>query len=372
MQKKLNKIPIVLTGGHAATTAIATIEEMLRRKEEVWDIYWIGTKHAIEGKKIPTLESQVFPNMGISFRPIVAGRLQRKFSLWTIPSLAKIPFGFFHALYLLLKIRPRLILSFGGFAAFPVVLIGWLLRIPVIIHEQTAVLGMANKFSSFFATKIALSREASKDYFPEKKVVLVGNPIMTQIAEIQPKLTLGSPPTIFITGGSRGSTYVNSLIEELIESLLKEHVVIHHTGHIDFEKFSEIKRKLPDDISNNYEVYQMIDPMQIDGVYKRADLVISRAGANTVSEIIASKRPSILIPIPWSYKDEQTKNAEFAKSWGIAEILEQYGDKSSELLELIKKVFLNWDKIVNLVYKKKSPDIEASQKLIDLVEENIK
>jgi len=372
MQKKLNKVPIVLTGGHAATTAIATIEEMLRRKKEIWDIYWIGIKYAIEGKKVPTLEFQAFPDMGITFKPIIAGRLQRRFSLWTIPAIAKIPFGFFHSLYLLLRIKPKLILSFGSFAAFPVVFVGWMLRIPVIVHEQTTVAGRANKFSAFFATKIALARESSRKYFPKNKVVFTGNPIMTQIEEIQPKLELGTPPTIFVMGGSRGSTYINSLIEGLIEVLLKDHVVIHQTGHVDYKKFSEIKGKLKDGLVNNYEVYNTIDPMQIDGVYKRADLVISRAGANTVSEIIVAKIPSIVIPIPWSYKNEQVKNAEFARDWGIAKIFEQNGNEPQKLLELIRQMFIDWEKIVNDVNKKDSPDAKAAQKLVDLVEETVK
>lgn len=122
-QKKEKARKIVLTGGHAATTAVATVEEILRRREN-WGLYWLGAKNAIEGKDVPTLDVEIFPKLSVSFNPIYAGRIQRKFSIWTIPSLLKIPVGFIQSLFLLKKIKPDLILSFGGFVSFPVVFWG--------------------------------------------------------------------------------------------------------------------------------------------------------------------------------------------------------------------------------------------------------
>ena len=177
---------IVLTGGHAATTALSVVEELNLRKDDgmYWEIYWIGAKSAVEGAQVPTLDAAVFPKMGVSFHPIFTGRLQRRLSLWTVPSILKIPVGFFHALALLIKIRPRIILSFGGFAAFPVVLSGWLLRIPIIIHEQTSSAGLANRMSAPFADKVALARKESIKFFSRKKSVVVGNPILAEIAKV--------------------------------------------------------------------------------------------------------------------------------------------------------------------------------------------
>lgn len=370
MPRQNNK-RVVLTGGHAATTAIATIEEIIRRQDK-WDLYWIGAKYAVEGKKTPTLESTALPKRGVNFQPIITGRLQRKFTFWTIPSLLKIPLGFFHAFFVLLKIRPQLILSFGGFAAFPVVVASWILRIPVVIHEQTIEVGRANKYSSFFAKKIAISREKSKKYFPEGKVVVTGNPIMTQIAEISPKKKMSEPPTILVMGGSRGSLFINNLIAELLPELLKDNYLIHLTGKIGYEMFSKLKETLPEEISEKYEVYDSVDPMQIDGVYKRADLIVSRAGANTVSEVMAVKIPAIFIPIPFSYQDEQTKNAEYAKEYGIGVTLKQKTLTKEKLLIKINEVFKNWEKMVKKVAKKDSPDKKASQKLVDVLEEVIK
>jgi UDP-N-acetylglucosamine--N-acetylmuramyl-(pentapeptide) pyrophosphoryl-undecaprenol N-acetylglucosamine transferase len=251
---KAKKIKLVLTGGHAATTALSVIEEIIRRGSlNNWEIYWIGAASAIEGKKIPTLESNIFPKIGVITYPIVAGKLQRKFTLWTIPTALKIPVGFFHALILLLRIKPDIILSFGGFAALPVVIVGSFLKIPVSIHEQTVGLGLANKLSSPFARKVLLARNGIQGGLSGKKTEVVGNPIMTQIAEIEPKDTLGDPPYIFITGGSRGSQTINRLVEKIIPKLILRFNLIHHTGYLDYEKFLKVRMRLPAGFRKRYE-----------------------------------------------------------------------------------------------------------------------
>jgi UDP-N-acetylglucosamine--N-acetylmuramyl-(pentapeptide) pyrophosphoryl-undecaprenol N-acetylglucosamine transferase len=367
-----SKKMVVLTGGHAATTAMATIEEIIRREKDNWDLYWIGAKYAVEGKKVPTLESSFIPKKGVSFYPIVTGRLQRKFTFWTIPSLLKIPFGFFHAFIILLKIKPDIVLSFGGYAAFPVVVSAWLLRIPVVIHEQTMGAGRANISSSFFAKKIAISRKESAKYFKKGKTVVTGNPVMTQITEISPREKLNEPPTLLVSGGSRGSMFINNLIAEILPDLLKKYYVIHITGEIGHSEMSKLKETLPKKLSENYEIYDLIDPMQIDGVYKRADVMVSRAGANTVSEIIMAKIPSILVPLPISYQDEQTLNAKYAEKFGIATVLPQKSLNFKKLFKEIEKTFKEREKIIKRVKTKKSPDLNASEKLVDILEAMVK
>ena len=359
---------IVLTGGHAATAAISVVEELLRRSGKTpLEIYWIGAKRAIEGKDIATIESQALPKLGVSTHLISAGRLQRKFNIWTVPSLAKIPAGFVSATNLIRKIKPDIILSFGGFAAFPVVFVGWVMGIPVILHEQTSSAGRANKFSSPFAKKIAVARVESLKHFPSNKVVVTGNPIMTQIAEISPKTKLASPSTIFVTGGSRGACTINNLVKPLLPKLLEKYIVIHQTGELDFEQFTKIKKSLPNALKENYEVYSQIDPMQIDGVFKRADVLVGRSGANTVSEIMAIHLPSIFIPIPFAYEDEQTKNAEFARGVGLAEVIPQKKATPQALWGLIEKTIKNWNSKVAKAARFESPDKKASSRLVDLV-----
>jgi len=365
---------IVLTGGHAATMAISVVEEIIRRGEngKFQQIFWLGSPKAIEGTDIPTTESIVLPKLGVNYIPITAGRIQMKFTRWTVHSLFKIPIGFFDSCRILRRIRPDIILSFGGFSAFPVAVIGKMMNIPVVIHEQTTAVGRANKYATFCATKIALARDSSRKYFPNSKCVLVGNPILTQVTEVAQKMKPEAPPVIYITGGSRGSQVLNKAIEEILISLLGDYFVIHNTGRIDYSRFVKIKDQLPEGLRDKYEIYSFIDPMKIDNIFRQADVLISRAGAASVSEIIVTKRPAVLIPIPWSYGDEQTKNAEYAEKLGLVKIIKQDELTGERLLKETKLLIDNYVTIASKLKNYISQDISASFKLVNLLEENLK
>ena len=357
---------VVLTGGHAATTAVALVEE-IKSQNLNWKLYWIGVRNAIEGKKVVTLESEVLPRLGVKFLPIKTGRFQRNFTLWTIPSILKIPIGFVQSFYHLFNIKPALVFSFGGFAAFPVVISAKILGIPVIIHEQTSECGRSNRLAAKFATKIALSRKTSIKYFPASKCIITGNPVMKEISSVRPKTKVGDPATIFITGGSRGSQSINKVVGEILRKLLGKYKVIHQTGGLDYRKFSEIKQMLPQALRDNYEVFVRINPLEVSEIYRKADVVVSRAGANTVSEIMMVKRPAILIPLPISYLNEQAANATVAKNFGIAKIILQKDLTPETLLENIENIVTNYRSMMEKVKLKESPDKEASKKLLGLI-----
>lgn len=362
------QIKVVLTGGHAATTAIAVVEE-IRSKKLDWDLTWIGVKNAIEGKKLATLESEALPKLGVKFLALTTGRMQRRFTLWTIPSILKIPVGFIQSFYYLMKIHPKVVLSFGGFASFPVVFNANLFGIPVVIHEQTSTIGRANRFATKFASKIALSRRESLDFYPKEKCVVTGNPVMKEITKIKPRFELGNPPAVFITGGSRGSQTINKSVEKILRSLLSKYRIIHQTGGLDYRKFSDIKQQLPMALKNNYEVFVRVNPLEVSGIFKQCDIIIARAGANTASEIMIVKRPSILIPLPFSFMDEQTKNARIAESWGVARVINQKELTPDLLLKNINEVVDNFSKIVEKIKLKESPDIGAAGRLVSLIKE---
>ncbi len=366
----MNKNRLVLTGGHAATTAVAVVEE-IRSQSKGWKLYWIGVKNAIEGKKVVTLESEVLPRLGVKFLPLTTGRLQRKFTIYTIPSYLKIPIGFIQSFYYLIKIRPKAVLSFGGFASFPVAFNAKLLGIPVIIHEQTSAAGRANLASAKFATKIAISREQSKKYFKNSSCVITGNPIMKEIKTVKTPIR-SEIPIIYITGGSRGSQSINDAVEQILKILLSKYKVIHQTGGLDYLKFSTIKQKLPQALRDNYEVFVRVNPLEISEIYSRASIIVSRAGANTVSEIMYIKRPAILIPLPISYLDEQTENAKIAKDWGIARIIPQSRLTPERLLSSIESLISDLPEIRLRMKGKKSPDFDASKRLVRLLEDYMK
>ncbi len=361
--------PILLTGGHAGSTALATIEELT--VEGYKNIHWAGPKYSKEGSKAKTFEFIVFPQKGVICHPIRAGRFQRKLTRYSLVALLKIPLGFWDAIKIIHKYKPRLVVSFGGFAAFPLVFVSWLYKIPVIVHEQTIAAGLANRLSIPFAKKIAIARRESKAFFPDKKTVLTGNPLRRNIRDIPQKTKLSVRPCIFVTGGSRGSTWINNAVEPLIPELVKKMKIIHQCSDVDLDKFEKIKNSLGV-YKKYYQVKTFYSEDEIKKVYSCADILVGRAGANTVSEIIYLCLPSILIPIPWAQQNEQEKNAKMAKSLGIAKIINQNELGPESLKNTINKVLGDWKKMVEVSKKFKNTDSMAHKNLVNLINDALR
>lgn len=321
---------IVLTGGHAGTTALSVIEE-LKKQYEDFGIHWIGPKYSMPSKKETTLEFKIFPKYGVNFNQLDAGKIQTKFTNYTIPLLLKIPFSFVRALILLIKIKPKVILSFGGSSAFPVVFCGWILRIPVLIHEQTLVAGRANLISIPFAKYFLLAHIESQKYFPIKKSIVVGNPLLSSISALTPLTTYHTPFTILIMGGSRGSEFINDEVLKIHDFLVNNFYTIHITGTKDYEKIKSFESK-------KYKVISQVSPDKMYDLYSKVDMAICRSGANTVSEIEHLKIFSILIPLPRTYLDEQVKNAQYLEKLGIGYVMLEKEVNPMSLITLIKKI----------------------------------
>lgn len=343
---------ILITGTHF-TPAQAVIEE-LKSYPDIKLIY-LGRKYTREGDSSPSLESQVLPKLGVKFIPIISGRLQRSFTFYTLPSLLKIPIGFIQSFYYLIKERPDVILSFGGYLAVPVVICGWFLSVPIIIHEQTLVSGLANKISALFADKIAVSFSEHK-LGKSNKAVLTGNPLRAEIinplspSPLYQKFINSAKkeklPLILITGGNQGSHTINENIAEILDSLTKIAYVIHQTGDSKFEDFEKLiiqKERLAN--SDCYLPSKWIDGADLGAVMSEADLVISRAGMNTLQELAYYQVPTLLIPLPYVSSDEQSVNAHFFKNLGLAQVLSQNDLTSQKLMSEIEKMLEN---IVNL------------------------
>lgn len=345
---------ILITGAHF-TPAVAVIQEF--KKMPGIEIVYVGRKTSLEGDKSQSIESKVLPMLGVRFIPIITGRLQRSFTLYTIPSLLKIPVGFIQALYTVFSEKPDVILSFGGYVAVPMVVMGWLVSIPIIIHEQTVVTGLAHKISAFFADKIALSFK-TKD-FNGHKFVLTGNPLrheileganlfhlrggIRKIFEVARKEKL---PVVLVTGGNQGSHVINQAAEECLDKLIKIACVIHVTGENKFCDFERLEVKQ----SDRYLVKKWIGS-EWGAILSKVDLVICRAGINTLTELAYLGKPAIVIPIPYLYQDEQNKNAKFFERLGLVNILPQSKLSGETLLE---KVSLLLDDLNRLKDKAKN------------------
>jgi len=332
---------ILLTGAHF-TPALAVIEEL--KKTRGVKITYVGRKTTLEGDKAQSVESKVLPTLGVKFIPIITGRLQRSLTIYTIPSLLKIPVGLLQAFWIILTEKPDVILSFGGYVSVPIVLMGWLWSVSIIVHEQTLVPGLANKITSLFADKIALSFE--KDSSLSGKTILTGNPIRKEI--LNPVKNLSSDftrvfeyskkeklPVILIMGGNQGSHTINKVVEQCLGKLLKMSCIIHVTGDNKYNDFERLEGLGGREGLEGYVVKEWVGE-EIGGVYNKVDLVIARAGANTLTELAFLGKPALVIPLFYLYQDEQNKNAKYFESLNLVKILPQAKLSEKSLLENIK------------------------------------
>ena len=332
---------IVIIGGHL-TPALSVIEEIGKDAQ----ILYVGRKHAIEGDKAVSLEYETITKKGIKFAEIKTGRLQRSFTRRTLTSITKIPIGFSKALLLLRNFAPDVVVGFGGYVSFPVIITAYFLGIPVVIHEQTLEAGATNRLLARFADKVCISFSSSSKYFPKEKVVLSGNPIRKSILHPEQKVDLPEGfPIIYVTGGSVGSHFINHLVSENLTKLLDKYILVHQAGDSsefkDFDKLSILKEGLNNNKRERYIVSKFILPEQVGGVIRQASLVVSRSGANTISELIVLEKPAYLIPLPISQKDEQLKNALFLKKLGLAAIGDQKSLTPQIFLREINKMMQN-------------------------------
>lgn len=364
---------IIITGGHL-TPALAVIPIL---RENGWEIIFLGRKYALEGDKTLSTEYRVIKELGINFVSLTTGRLQRNFSRYTLSSLLKIPIGLFQSFSILKKHKPDLILSFGGYLALPVAVTGWFLRIPIVTHEQSTVSGLANYLISKLADKICLSWRETEQNFPVRKIVYTGNPlrkeIFTQTSGSGYNLSDEKLPLIYITGGNLGAHVLNEAVLTILPKLLQKYQVIHQCGETktyqDYERLSSFVSHLPSHLQSRYFLKKYIDLKDIGWVLNRADLVISRSGANIVTELAALGKPAILIPLPWAGQNEQFENARLLEKAGTAIIFPQKDLEGGNFYPTIELFINNLDNYrANSQLAKKIIDFDAADKLVDVIE----
>lgn len=333
-----NKL-ILITGGHL-TPAVAVIDEL--RKRGYSNLLWVGQKHNQTGNKELSPEYNTIKNLEIPFINLKSGKIIRSTQFvdffYILKNYILILIGLFSSIYIILKYRPNIVLSFGGYIAVPVVISAKIFRVKVVTHEQTLVVGLANKIISKFADKVLVSWDSSKKFFDPKKTVLTGNPIRRDIFIIKSnEITKDFDtnfPTLLIYGGNQGSHEINKRLFPIIEKLLPDCNIIHQTGNStltnDFKKAMELRDGLPNELKEKYVVRDYIGRENVGEVLNKSDLIFGRSGANNVSEILALGKLSILVPIPWSSHNEQELNAKYVVDTGLGYLLKQTDSLSSE------------------------------------------
>ncbi len=363
------RVLIVAGGGGHFAAAFSVIEKLPKDA----DFLVVGRKYAFEADKTLSFEYITSKKLGINFKPLATGRIQRKISFEAMRSFIKIPFGFFQAVKIISSFKPDVVLSFGGYVAYPICAAGYFRGIPIVVHEQTLGAGITSKETSRFASKILISWEQSARFFSKEKTVLTGNPIRSkQIKKGKWQTANSHLPVVFVTGGSAGAHDLNLLIEGCLNDLLQNYNVIHQTGdarkYKDFERLSELKKNLKDDLRDRYKILKFADPDEILNYLNYADLVVSRSGINIVSEILSLGKTSLFIPLPYGQKNEQLTNAEFVQKTGIAEVIEQKDITPLKLFKKIKQMLKSLNVYQESAEKAKAlVSKDAADKIIDII-----
>ncbi|MGN0204424.1 MAG: undecaprenyldiphospho-muramoylpentapeptide beta-N-acetylglucosaminyltransferase [Coprococcus sp.] len=322
---------VVLTGGGTAGHVTPNIALMPELKKRGYTISYIGS---YEG-----MEKDMITETGTPYYGIATGKFRRYFDLKNFTDPFRVIKGYFEAKSHLKKIKPDVIFSKGGFVAVPVVRAASALNIPVIIHESDMTPGLANKICIPCAAKVCCNFPETVQYLPKEKAVLSGSPIRSELFEGNKARGLAfcgfhdKKPVLLIVGGSLGAVAVNNAIRAILPELLKEYQVIHLCG----------KGKTDASLNGTpgYVQYEFIKD-ELRDLMAAADVVISRAGANAICELLALRKPNILIPLPaGSSRGDQILNAESFKKQGFSYLLPEEDITSEKLLAIINEVYHN-------------------------------
>ena len=348
---------IVLTGGGTAghvTPNIALIPEL---KKQGYDIHYIGSLDGIEKKLITALD---IPYYGIS-----SGKLRRYIDLKNITDPFKVIKGLHQARRLLRKINPDVVFSKGGFVSVPVVVAARLRKIPCVIHESDMTPGLANKICIPCASRICTNFPETVNHLPAHKAVLTGTPIREELFHGDKNKGLqfcqfdDRKPVVLVVGGSLGAVAVNRAVRNILPQMLKKYQVIHLCG----------KDKLDPSLegTKGYVQFEYIEK-ELNDLMAAADIMISRAGANTICEILALRKPNILIPLSaQASRGDQILNAASFEKAGYSIVIQEQEITDENLMAAVNKAYDNREDYIKAM--KRSQLNNSIEKITGLINE---
>ena len=348
---------IVLTGGGTAGHVTPNIALIPKLRELGYDIQYIGSYEGMEKKLIE--------DIGIKYFGISSGKLRRYFDIKNFSDPFRVIKGFGEARKLIKGLKPDVIFSKGGFVSVPVVLAGKRCKVPVIIHESDMTPGLANKLAIPSAVKVCCNFPETLDALPEGKAVLTGSPIRQEllsgnkIAAMDMCHFTSDKPVILVIGGSLGAVAVNNAVREALPELLKDFQIIHLCG----------KGKMDESLKDveGYCQFEYIKN-ELRNLFALADIVISRAGANAICELLALHKPNLLIPLSANAsRGDQILNARSFERQGFSLVLEEEQLTKETLLAAVKNLYENRTTFINSM--KNSGQQDSIGTIIKLIEE---
>lgn len=351
---------IVLTGGGTAGHVTPNLALIPHLKSRGYEISYIGSYNGIEKGLV---EAAGIPYYGIS-----SGKLRRYFDVKNFSDPFKVVKGYFEARTLMRKLKPDIVFSKGGFVSVPVVLAAKGKKIPCIIHESDITPGLANKISIPAASKVCANFPETMKYLPAEKAILAGTPIREElfsgnkIAGLDFCGFTANKPVLMIVGGSTGAAALNEAVRNLLPTLLRDYQIIHLCG----------KGKAAEEYEaiEGYRQFEYISKEMKD-LFAASDLVISRAGANSICELLALRKPNILIPLSAAAsRGDQILNAESFEHQGYSYVLQEEELTNETLLKAIRYVMEHRESYV--LAMEKSELNNAIETILTLIEEHQK
>ncbi len=329
--KHLRGIRIIVTGGGTGGhtyPALTTIRALRARFAETGthaQFLWVGVANG--------LEARICRREHIPFRAITTGKLRRSPTprelAKNVADAFRIPLGVLQAFGIVLRTRPDVVLSTGGYVCVPIGVAAWTLRRPLVMHEQTATVGLANRILARLATRVLLSHESSIGHLPgraRRRAVVTGNPIRPEVLAGDPLRGLAAygkdaqPPLVLVTGGATGAVQVNDLVAGILPDVLPHCHLLHQSGEYGLAKARDAAAGLPAPLASRYRVVDYIHD-ELPDVLAAADVVIGRSGASTVAELTGLGKACILIPLVPTGGDEQRGTARHLAGAGAARML---------------------------------------------------
>ena len=353
-----NGMKIVMTGGGTAGHVTPNIALMPALKSKGFEIYYIGSFDGIEKKLIE--------ETGIKYYGVSTGKFRRYFSLKNFTDPFRVLKGIREARNILKEISPDIVFSKGGFVGVPVVKGAGKLGIPCIIHESDYSVGLANKLCFSSADKICCDFPETLKTLPEGKGVLTGAPVRKDLLEGNAgngRIVCGfedDKPILMVTGGSLGAAAVNEAVRAALPELLKKYNVIHICG--------KGKTDAEFDGKKGYRQFEYVGRGLAD-LFAAADIVVSRAGANSVFELLALKKPNILIPLPGG-RGDQLLNAKSFEQQGYSMVVKQEDITTEYLIEKIDELYSRRETYISKMSESKQQD--AIRVITDLISETAK
>ncbi|KOA20462.1 N-acetylglucosamine transferase [Clostridium homopropionicum DSM 5847] len=340
----MRNLKIIMTGGGSAGHVTPNLALIPGLKRLGYEVEYIGTENGIEKK--------IICDENIKYNIISSGKLRRYFDLKNFSDPFKVLKGVFEALKIIRKEKPNIVFSKGGFVSVPVVIGAYLNRVPVIIHESDITPGLANKISIPFATKVCVTFPESLKHIKGNKAILTGTPIREELfkgSKIKGKLICAfeeEKPILMIIGGSLGSKIINDTVREMLDKLLIKYNIIHICGKGNIaNNLLEIKR---------YKQFEYVKD-ELTHLMAAADIFISRAGANVIFELLALKKPSVLIPLSAkASRGDQILNAESFRKSGFSEVIQEEELNPNVLYNKLNYVFENKSLFMEKINKSSS------------------